>query len=159
MDISENIAKGLAKLHVFASHLGSEVEKQTFPTSLLTEAVHLLALGVSSSISLAEAPGIRFLTPYVDNKQKSYIIEIIMTPPPLGQLNFHIPITPLFLFAIMLLVLIGWVIFTLVIRYHWKNYGTGKLEVFTMNFFYLVGSAVLIALMGILALLYLSSAT
>lgn len=77
-----------------------------------------------------------------------------MPPSPLTQLNFHIPITPVLLFAILALLIVLWGIFTLIIRYHWKHYGTGKLEVFTMNFFYLTGSVVLIAFMGISAFLY-----
>lgn len=81
-----------------------------------------------------------------------------MIPPSLGQFNFHIPVTPMLLFAVLALLLAGWGIFTVIIRYHWKNYGTGKLEVFTMNFFYLTGSLVLIGLMLIFAFLYYSSA-
>jgi hypothetical protein len=77
---------------------------------------------------------------------------------PIAQLNLHIPITPLLIFALLMLLLAGWGVFTVIIRYHWKNYGTGKLEVFTMNFLYLVGSGILIALLTISALLYYSSA-
>jgi hypothetical protein len=82
-----------------------------------------------------------------------------MSPSPLAQFNLHIPITPVLLFVVLALLVALWAIFTLVIRYHWKNYGTGKLEVFTMNFFYLAGSAILIGLLLISALLYLSSAS
>jgi len=85
--------------------------------------------------------------------------ELTMIPSPFGQFAVHIPITPLLLFATLALLIAVWAVFTLIVRYHWKNYGTGKLEVFTMNFFYLVGSLVLIALMVVCALLYLSSAT
>lgn len=80
-----------------------------------------------------------------------------MISPPLAQLNFHIPVTPTLLFAVMALTLVAWGIVTIVIRYHWKNYGTGKLEIFTMNFFYLAGSLAQITLMGIFALIYLIS--
>ncbi|OGZ05547.1 MAG: hypothetical protein A3C13_03690 [Candidatus Lloydbacteria bacterium RIFCSPHIGHO2_02_FULL_50_11] len=77
----------------------------------------------------------------------------------LAALNFQIPVTPLLLFAVMALVVAMWGIFTLIVRYHWKHYGAGKLEVFTMNFFYLGGSLILITLMGASALFYLTSAT
>ncbi|HEY9585816.1 MAG TPA: hypothetical protein VJJ02_04485 [Candidatus Paceibacterota bacterium] len=80
-----------------------------------------------------------------------------MTPPPIGQLNLHIPVTPILLFSILAILIVLWGVFTIVIRYHWKNYGTGKLEVFTMNFFYFVGSIILIVLMVVFALLYLAS--
>lgn len=73
-------------------------------------------------------------------------------------LNFHIPVTPMLLFIILAILIAAWGVFTLVIRYHWKNYGTGKLEAFTMNFLYLIGSIILIVLMSTSALLYLSSA-
>jgi hypothetical protein len=82
-----------------------------------------------------------------------------MIPSLFGQFSIHIPITPLLLFALLALLMAVWSVFTLILRYHWKNYGTGKLEVFTMNFFFLTGSLVLIALMVVCALLYLSSAT
>ena len=81
-----------------------------------------------------------------------------MPPIPLSQLNLHIVVSPMFLFFIMALLIAGWGIFTLVIRYHWKNYGTGKLEVFTMNFFYFAGSVIFMALLVILALAYYFSA-
>lgn len=82
-----------------------------------------------------------------------------MIPSPLVEFNFHIPVTPLLLFSLLALLIALWGIFTLIIRYHWKNYGTGKLQVFTMNFFYLTGSALIIALMATFALLYSSSST
>jgi hypothetical protein len=82
-----------------------------------------------------------------------------MIPSLFGQFSVHIPITPTLLFATLALLIIGWAVFTLIVRYHWKNYGTVKLEVFTMNFFYLTGSLVLIALMVVCAFLYFSSAT
>lgn len=81
-----------------------------------------------------------------------------MITSPITQFNLHIPVTPILLFVAGALLIALWSIFTLVIRYHWKNYGTGKIEVFTMNFFYLTGSVILIALMSISTFLYFSSA-
>ena len=77
-----------------------------------------------------------------------------MIPSPLAEQSFHILVTPTLLFGVMALLLLGWSVFTLIVQYHWKNYGTGKLEVFTMNFFYLVGSLLFIAFLAALAILY-----
>jgi hypothetical protein len=75
----------------------------------------------------------------------------------LAQSGSHITITGGLMFSLLALLIAIWLVFTLIIRYHWKNYGTGGVEVFTMNFFYLVGSFIGIALMLGSALLYLSS--
>ncbi|MEK7118129.1 MAG: hypothetical protein AAB869_00810 [Patescibacteria group bacterium] len=77
----------------------------------------------------------------------------------LGQIGFHFPITPLLILGLTALLLAGWGVFTLVLRYHWKHYSTRKTEVFTMGFFYFIGSFVLIGLTVFSALLYLSSST
>ena len=76
-----------------------------------------------------------------------------------GQSGFHIPITALLIFSLLALLVAIWIVFTLIIRYHWKNYGTGGVEVFTMNFAYLAGSLILIGLMLASATLYLLSST
>ena len=75
----------------------------------------------------------------------------------LAQSGIHIPITAQLLFSLLAILLAGWLVFTLIIRYHWKNYSTGGVELFTMNFFYLLGSGVLIAGLLITGLLYVSS--
>lgn len=72
----------------------------------------------------------------------------------LGQLGIHIPVTPLLVLAFAALLLACWGVFTLVIRYHWTHYSARKTEIFMMNFFYFVGSFVLIGLMAFSALLY-----
>ena len=82
-----------------------------------------------------------------------------MTLALLGNSGFHLPITGMLVFAVFFLLLAGWLVFTLVIRYHWKNYGTGGVEIFSMNFFYFTGSFIGIALMLISASLYFFSAT
>ncbi len=69
----------------------------------------------------------------------------------------HLSITGGIIFSLFALLIAIWLVFTLIIRYHWKNYGTGGVEIFTMNFFYLVGSCIGIALMLGSALLYLTS--
>ena len=75
----------------------------------------------------------------------------------LGSLNLHIPLSPILIFSFAALLLAFWVTFTMVIRYHWKSYGTGDLEIVSLNFFYLVGSGIIIFFMVASALLYYTS--
>lgn len=76
----------------------------------------------------------------------------------LGQSGLLLPVTPSLIIAIGALILAGWLIFSLIIRYHWKNYGTSGIEIFSMNFFYIIGSLVIGGLMVISGLLYIISA-
>ena len=70
------------------------------------------------------------------------------------QTGFHIPVLPLFVFGAMVLLFVTWGIFSWVIRYHWKKYGTGKVGVMSMTFFYFIGSALLLGLMALFAFMY-----
>ncbi|OGZ05907.1 MAG: hypothetical protein A2845_03850 [Candidatus Lloydbacteria bacterium RIFCSPHIGHO2_01_FULL_49_22] len=82
-----------------------------------------------------------------------------MTPPAiLSTINIQIAVSPFFLFVVGALVIAGWLVFTVIIRYHWKNYGTGGMQLFAMNFLYISGSAALAGLMILSAVLYLISA-
>ncbi len=76
-----------------------------------------------------------------------------------GPSGFQIPITPLLVFAILSAIVAGWLIFTFIIRYHWKNYGTGGVEILTMNFVYFAGSIVLGGFMAVSAIAYSLSST
>jgi hypothetical protein len=73
-------------------------------------------------------------------------------------MSIHIPLTPIVLFVLLAILVILWVIFTLIIRYHWKNFGTSELDFIGMNLFYLVGSGVLILGMVFSAFLFSFSA-
>ncbi len=64
----------------------------------------------------------------------------------------------MFIFIVAGLILAGWLIFTTIVRYHWKSYGTGGVQIFTMNFFYISGSAILGGLMILSAVSYFISA-
>lgn len=82
-----------------------------------------------------------------------------MTPPTiLSTINIQIAVSPFFLFAVGALIIAGWLVFTVIIRYHWKNYGTGGVQLFAMNFLYISGSAAIAGLMILSAVLYLISA-
>ena len=76
----------------------------------------------------------------------------------ISETGLQISVSPLLIFSLLSLLLAVWLIFTIIIRYHWKNYGTKGVEILTMNFVYLSGSAVLIAFTIISALLYSTSA-
>ncbi len=76
----------------------------------------------------------------------------------LGQMGFRIPLTPFFLFLLFALLMAAWAVFTWIVRYHWKSYGTSTLEVMTMSLIYFVGSGILLAGMALFAFLYNFSA-
>lgn len=69
-------------------------------------------------------------------------------------MSMHIPLSPIVFFALLAILVTLWAIFTLIIRYHWKNFGTSELDFIGMNLFYLVGSGVLILGMALSAFLY-----
>lgn len=68
--------------------------------------------------------------------------------------GMRIPIPPVLLFALLVLLFVAWIIFTLIIRYHWKKYGYSKLVHLKMNFVYFAGSGVLLLGMLLFAILY-----
>lgn len=72
----------------------------------------------------------------------------------LGQGGFHIPVTPTLVFASLAALIATWAIFTLIIRYHWKRYGTSRIQTFAMSFFYLAGSMVLLGGTTLAAIIY-----
>lgn len=72
----------------------------------------------------------------------------------LSQLSFHIPVTPTLLCALLALMFALWIVYSIILRYHWKNYGSNQLEIIKMNVIYFVGSGILIAGMVLFAFLY-----
>jgi hypothetical protein len=76
----------------------------------------------------------------------------------LGQSGFQIPVTPLLIYALFALLIAVWGIFSWIIHYHWKHYGTSRATTFTMSFVYIVGSAILLSLVGLSALSFAVSA-
>lgn len=77
----------------------------------------------------------------------------------LSSTSLHFTLSSVFIFGIILFLVVGWMIFTVVIRYHWKNYGSGDIEILRMNVMYLVGSGVIFTLMIASAFLYFASST
>jgi len=75
-----------------------------------------------------------------------------------SKMSIHIPLSPSVLFVILAIFVAVWAIFTLIIRYHWKNFGTSEIDFVGMNLLYLIGSVVLVAGMAISAFLYSFSA-
>lgn len=71
--------------------------------------------------------------------------------------GFHISITPTLVFIFLAALAVVWAIYTLIIRYHWKQYGTSRFQTFVMNFFYLAGSGILLGGAAIAAALYYAS--
>ena len=76
-----------------------------------------------------------------------------------SQIGVHIPVTPFFIFLLFTLIMCTWGVFSWIVRYHWKSYGTSALEVMTMSLVYFVGSGILLGGMALFAFLYYLSAT
>ncbi len=68
--------------------------------------------------------------------------------------GIHIPIPPILLFALLVLLFVAWVIFTLIVRYHWQKYGYSKLVHLKMNYLYFGGSGILFAALLLSSILY-----
>ncbi len=67
----------------------------------------------------------------------------------LGALNdahFLIPLSPHVVGVIFFIFLCVWATYSWILLYHWRNYGTSKLEVATMSIIYFAGSAIIIVL-------------
>jgi hypothetical protein len=86
------------------------------------------------------------------------IMRLPMILATLGQMGFRVPLTPFFLFILFTLLMGAWGVFSWIVRYHWKSYGTSKLDVMTMSLVYFVGSGILLAGMALFASLYNFSA-
>lgn len=71
-----------------------------------------------------------------------------------GKLGLHIPLSPLVFWATFGVLVIIWVIFSLILRYNWTHYATSRQEIFTVNFFYYIGSAILFGVLALSAFLY-----
>lgn len=72
----------------------------------------------------------------------------------LNQIDFHIPVTPLLVFSLFGLLLSAWLIYSMIMRYHWKNYSVTKLEVLRTSLIYFTGSGILLFIIGACAILY-----
>jgi hypothetical protein len=62
--------------------------------------------------------------------------------------------SPTFLVIIATPLLIFWIIFSLILRYHWDKYATSRIDVLRMNMIYFGGSIVLILIMVIFLISY-----
>lgn len=76
-----------------------------------------------------------------------------MIPSP-SFLNFSIPVSPLLLYVCYVIFIISWLVYTLILRYHWKKYSVNNVELLQMNLIYFIGSGMIIVLMGASAFLY-----
>ena len=73
--------------------------------------------------------------------------------------HFRIPLPPLVFFILFALLFAGWLIYTIVLRYHWKKYAHSKLDIMHMDIIYFIGSGALLVAMAISALFYSLTAT
>jgi len=72
----------------------------------------------------------------------------------LSTANFQIPVTPMFLMVIFCILAAASIIHAVVLRYHWRNYGNGALELVMINLIYLVGLGILLGGMAIFLFAY-----
>ncbi len=72
----------------------------------------------------------------------------------LSNMNFQIPLTPMFLVIIFSILTAVSLVHALVLRYHWKNYGNGAVELVLVNLIYFIGLSVLIGGMALFTVLY-----
>ncbi len=77
----------------------------------------------------------------------------------LSKTGMHFTLSSAFIFGIIFFLLIAWIIFTIVVRYHWKNYSSGGVEILRMNMIYLIGSAAIFTFMVVSAFLYFASSS
>lgn len=82
-----------------------------------------------------------------------------MTPLLLTSVNLHFTLSSVFIFGIIFFLLVAWIVFTVIVRYHWKNYGSGDIEILRMNLIYLIGSGAIFTFMIASAFLYFASST
>ena len=75
-----------------------------------------------------------------------------MGEPALGSLE--LTITPILLFLAFLVLCAAWAVYSMILRYHWKEYGVNKLQIMLMSLIYGIGSLVLIGLILLSLLLY-----
>ena len=72
----------------------------------------------------------------------------------LSNINFQIPLTPMFLVVIFSILTAVSLVHALILRYHWNNYGNGAVELVLVNLVYFIGLAVLIGGMALFTVLY-----
>ncbi len=81
-------------------------------------------------------------------KWVAYVIVYPMIP--LGAMNgsgFVIPLSAQALGAILFILVLIWCVYSWIIRYHWKHYGTSKWETAKMSIVYFAGSALILFLL------------
>ncbi len=74
----------------------------------------------------------------------------------LSAISIHF--SPGVLTVFFILFFLIWIVFTMIVRYHWSKYGASKLEVFKMNIIFFAGSIAIFGALGIAMLLYYMSA-
>ena len=67
----------------------------------------------------------------------------------LSDMGINIPITPILLVVIFSILTVISLVHAVILRYHWKNYGNGALELVLVNLIYLVGLAILLCGMAL----------
>ncbi|HSE34953.1 MAG TPA: hypothetical protein VLB83_02410 [Candidatus Paceibacterota bacterium] len=72
----------------------------------------------------------------------------------LSSFDISIPVTPTILMSLFLLVAAIWGVFSMIVRYHWREYGTSALESAKISVIYFTGSGILLFGAAIFLALY-----
>ena len=74
-----------------------------------------------------------------------------------SSFNIQLAVTPMILTSLFLLVAAAWGIFSMIVRYHWREYSTSQLDAAKISVIYFTGSGVLLFGAGICLALYSST--
>ena len=72
----------------------------------------------------------------------------------LSEMGIQIPLTTTFLVVLFSILTAISLVHAVILRYHWKNYGNGALELVLVNLIYLVGLAILLGGMALFIIGY-----
>jgi hypothetical protein len=71
--------------------------------------------------------------------------------------KFSLPISPGTLGIVLVILFLFWLVFSLILHYHWKKYASSRVHVFQMTLVYFFGSTVLWACLLAFYLMYIAT--
>lgn len=84
----------------------------------------------------------------------AFLYTIFMNFPTVTALNIIVSISPIVLAMLATPLLLLWLVYSVILRYHWGKYASGQLDVLKMNMIYFGGSAFLIVGMMVCLISY-----
>lgn len=74
-----------------------------------------------------------------------------------SNFDIEIAVTPMILMSLFLLVAAAWGVFSMIVRYHWREYSTSPLDAAKISVVYFTGSGILLFGAAVCLALYSSS--